>query len=138
MRKLLFLMVFLSLPALSEDPDLEKRVTGLAHELRCLVCQNQTIADSNAPLAVDLRNQIREQLAAGKSERDVMDFMVARYGDFVLYRPPLKASTVLLWAGPFVFLLLGIFLLYRRVTRRSAPDPQLSEADRARAAKLLE
>ena len=138
MRKLLFLMLFLSLPALSEDPDLEKRVTGLAHELRCLVCQNQTIADSNAPLAVDLRNQIREQLAAGKSESDVMEFMVARYGDFVLYRPPLKASTVLLWAGPFVFLLLGTFLLYRRVTRRRAPDPQLSEADRARAAKLLE
>jgi cytochrome c-type biogenesis protein CcmH len=137
-RKLLFLIVFLSLPAFSEDPDLEKRVTGLAHELRCLVCQNQTIADSNAPLAVDLRNQIREQLAAGKSESDVMDFMVARYGDFVLYRPPLKASTVLLWAGPFVFLLLGMFLLYRRVTRRRPPDPQLSEADRARAAKLLE
>jgi cytochrome c-type biogenesis protein CcmH len=131
-------MVFLSLPALSEDPNLEKRVTGLAHELRCLVCQNQTIADSNAPLAVDLRNQIREQLAAGKSESDVMEFMVARYGDFVLYRPPLKASTVLLWAGPFVFLLLGVFLLYRRVTRRSAPDPKLSEADRVRAAKLLE
>ena len=138
MRKLLFLMVLLSLPAFAEDPKLEKRVTGLAHELRCLVCQNQTIADSNAPLAVDLRNQIREQLAAGKSEQDVIGFMVARYGDFVLYRPPLKASTVLLWAGPFAFLLLGVFLLYRRVTRRSAPGPQLSEADRARAAKLLE
>jgi cytochrome c-type biogenesis protein CcmH len=137
-RKLLFLIVFLSLPAFSEDPNLEKRVTGLAHELRCLVCQNQTIADSNAPLAVDLRNQIREQLAAGKSESDVMDFMVARYGDFVLYRPPLKPSTVLLWAGPFVFLLLGIFLLYRRVTRRRPPDAQLSDADHARAAKLLE
>jgi cytochrome c-type biogenesis protein CcmH len=137
-RKLLLLIVFLSLPAFSEDPDLEKRVTGLAHELRCLVCQNQTIADSNAPLAVDLRNQIREQLAAGKSESDVMEFMVARYGDFVLYRPPLKPSTVLLWAGPFVFLLLGIFLLFRRVTRRRPPDAQLSEADRARAAKLLE
>ena len=118
--------------------DLDKRVAALAEELRCLVCQNQTLADSNAPLAVDLRNQIREQLAAGKSERDVMEFMVARYGDFVLYRPPLKASTVLLWAGPFVFLLLGVFLLYRRVTRRSAPDPKLSEADRVRAAKLLE
>jgi cytochrome c-type biogenesis protein CcmH len=132
------LVVFLSTPVFSEDANLEKRVTGLAHELRCLVCQNQTIADSNAPLAVDLRNQIREQLAAGKSESDVMEFMVARYGDFVLYRPPLKASTVLLWAGPFVFLLLGVFLLYRRVTRRRPPDPQLSAADRVRAAKLLE
>jgi cytochrome c-type biogenesis protein CcmH len=122
----------------AEEQSLERRVADLAHELRCLVCQNQTIADSNAPLAVDLRNQIREQLAAGKSESDVMDFMVARYGDFVLYRPPLKPSTVLLWAGPFVFLLLGIFLLYRRVTRHRPPDAQLSEADRARAAKLLE
>ena len=138
MRTLLFLTVFLSLPAFSEDPNLEKRVTGLAHELRCLVCQNQTIADSNAPLAVDLRNQIREQLQAGKSEQDVIDFMVARYGDFVLYRPPLKAITVLLWAGPFLFLLLGIGLLIRRVTRRGVPAPQLSEAERARAAKLLE
>jgi cytochrome c-type biogenesis protein CcmH len=138
MRKVLFLMVFLGLPAFSEDPNLEKRVTGLAHELRCLVCQNQTIADSNAPLAVDLRNQIREQLAAGKSESDVIDFMVARYGDFVLYRPPLKASTVLLWAGPFLFLLLGVWLLIRRIGREAAPEKQLSEADRARAAKLLE
>ena len=138
MRKLLLLVAFLSAPVFSEDANLEKRVTGLAHELRCLVCQNQTIAESNAPLAVDLRNQIREQLAKGASDQDVIDFMVARYGDFVLYRPPLKASTVLLWAGPFAFLLLGVFLLYRRVTRRSAPGPQLSEADRARAAKLLE
>jgi cytochrome c-type biogenesis protein CcmH len=138
MRKLLFLMVFLSLPAFSEDPNLEKRVTGLAHELRCLVCQNQTIADSNAPLAVDLRGQIREQLAAGKSEQDVIDFMVARYGDFVLYRPPLKASTVLLWAGPFLFLLLGIGLLIRRVRKQAIPERPLSQADRARAAKLLE
>jgi len=138
MRKLLVLMAFLSLPASSEDPNLEKRVTGLAHELRCLVCQNQTIADSNAPLAVDLRNQIREQLAAGKSESDVIDFMVARYGDFVLYRPPLKASTVLLWAGPFLFLLFGIWFLIRRVRKQALPERQLSEAERARAAKLLE
>jgi len=122
----------------AEDPNLEKRVTGLAHELRCLVCQNQTIADSNAPLAVDLRNEIRSQLAAGKSERDVIDFMVARYGDFVLYRPPFKASTVLLWGGPFLFLLFGIWFLIRRVRKQALPERQLSEADRARAAKLLE
>ncbi len=137
MRKLLFLVLFLSPPVFA-DSDLDKRVTSLAQELRCLVCQNQTLADSNAPLAVDLRNQVREQLAAGKSEQDVIDFMVARYGDFVLYRPPLKASTVLLWVGPFLFLVLGLGLLIRRVTRRAAPAPQLSEADRARAAKLLE
>ena len=122
----------------AQDARLERRVTDLAHELRCLVCQNQTLADSNAPLAVDLRNQIREQLAAGKSERDVVDFMVARYGDFVLYRPPLKASTILLWAGPFAFLIIGFYLLARFLRRRHIPEPQLSDAERARAAKLLE
>jgi cytochrome c-type biogenesis protein CcmH len=121
----------------AQDPVLEKRVAALAEELRCLVCQNQTLADSNAPLAVDLRNQIREQLARGASESEVVDFMVARYGDFVLYRPPFKASTIALWAGPFVFLLLGAWVLRRRVRRR-VPEPQLAEADRARAAKLLE
>ena len=124
--------------AAAQDAQLERRVTDLAHELRCLVCQNQTLADSNAPLAVDLRNQIREQLAAGKSERDVVDFMVARYGDFVLYRPPLKASTVLLWVGPFAFLVIGFYLLARFLRRRHIPEPQLSDAERARAAKLLE
>jgi cytochrome c-type biogenesis protein CcmH len=120
-----------------ENPNLERRVTALAHELRCLVCQNQTIADSNAPLAQDLRNQIREQLKAGKSERDVIDFMVARYGDFVLYRPPFKAATVGLWAGPFVLLALGAWLMLRRV-RKKAPPPELTEAERRRAAQLLE
>jgi cytochrome c-type biogenesis protein CcmH len=122
----------------AEDPTLEKRTTALADELRCLVCQNQTLADSNAPLAVDLRNQIREQLAKGASEREVVDFMVARYGDFVLYRPPFKASTFLLWTGPFLLLVLGAAVLVRRLTRPRPPAPQLSEADRARAAKLLE
>lgn len=125
-------------PRAAEDPALDKRVAGLAHELRCLVCQNQTLADSNAPLAVDLRNQIREQLAQGASERQVIDFMVARYGDFVLYRPPLKASTLALWIGPFVLLLGGALLLWRRIARRRVPEPQLSDADHARAAKLLE
>src|ERR671919_2019276 len=119
-----------ALPLAAQNPDLEKRVTALAHELRCLVCQNQTLADSNAPLAVDLRNQIREQLSAGASEREVVDFMVARYGDFVLYRPPFKATTVALWVGPFVFLILGAWVLLRRISRRRAPEPALSEADR--------
>ena len=118
--------------------DLEKRTTALAHELRCLVCQNQTLADSNAPLAVDLRNQIREQLAAGRSERDVREFMVARYGDFVLYKPPFKATTLLLWGGPFLLLGLGIFLLLKRIRRRPEAPPELSAAERARATKLLE
>ena len=122
------------------DPHLEKRVTDLSNELRCLVCQNQTLADSNAPLALDLRNEIREQLAAGKSEQDVVDFMVARYGDFVLYRPPFKASTLALWLGPFALLALGAWLFWRRVARRrGAPQgPALSDEERAQAARLLE
>jgi len=120
-----------------DDKGLERRVTSLAHELRCLVCQNQTLADSSAPLAQDLRNQIREQLKAGKTERDVIDFMVARYGDFVLYRPPFKATTAALWTGPFLLLALGAWLLVRRV-RTKAPPPELTEAERRRAAQLLE
>ena len=92
----------------AEDPILEKRVMALAEELRCLVCQNQTLADSHATLAIDLKNRIRELLREGKTEREVLDFMVQRYGDFVLYRPPLRATTALLWAGPFILLALGV------------------------------
>jgi len=137
-RGVFVLLAFVALNAAAkEDPILEQRVRGVALELRCLVCQNQTLADSNAELAVDLRNVIREQLSNGASERDVRDFMVARYGDFVLYRPPLKASTLALWAGPFVLLAAGLALLVRRLRRRP-PEPQaLSEAERARAAELL-
>ena len=135
---LLALALAAGLAAARADPALEKRVTGLAHELRCLVCQNQTLAESNAPLAVDLRNQIREQLQEGASEQDVLDFMVARYGDFVLYRPPFKATTLALWLGPFLLLALGIAVLVRRLLRRRVPEPQLSDAERARAARLLE
>jgi cytochrome c-type biogenesis protein CcmH len=127
----------ISLGAFGQDSEIDRRAAALANELRCLVCQNQTLADSNAPLAVDLRNQIREQLKGGASEREVIDFMVARYGDFVLYRPPLKASTVALWTGPFVILVLGLAFLWRSVARRRA-HPELSEDERARAAKLLE
>jgi len=137
-RVLLFSLAVVSLGVLGQDPDLDKRVNALASELRCLVCQNQTLADSHAPLAIDLRNQVREQLKAGKSEQDVLDFMVARYGDFVLYRPPLKATTVALWAGPFVILLGGLWLLARRIRRRPAAGPELSPEQRERAAKLLE
>jgi cytochrome c-type biogenesis protein CcmH len=136
--RLLLFLVFAWTGALGqEQPELDRRAAELAHELRCLVCQNQTLADSNAPLAVDLRNQIREQLAAGKSERDVLDFMVQRYGDFVLYRPPFKASTAALWLGPFALLVLGAWL-FVRILRRKREAPPLSPAERARAAKLLE
>ena len=120
------------------DPVLEKRVMALAEELRCLVCQNQTLADSNAPLAEDLRNQLRERMREGKSDREVVDFLVERYGDFVLYRPPLKATTVLLWFGPLLLLAAGFAVLLRRVQRRrAAVESGVSEADRKRAAELL-
>jgi cytochrome c-type biogenesis protein CcmH len=122
----------------ADDPVLEKRVYDLASELRCLVCQNQTIADSAAPLAVDLRGQIREQLKGGASERDVIDYMVARYGDFVRYRPPFAAKTALLWTGPFLFLAAGAWLLRRRLSRARAAAPELTAAERERAARLLE
>jgi len=122
----------------AQDPALERRALALERELRCLVCQNQTLAESNAPLAMDLRNQIREQLAAGKSEREITDYLVARYGDFVLYRPPLKASTLFLWAGPFLFLLGGFYMLVRVLRRRRVAVIALSDAERIRAAKLLE
>ena len=109
-RFIAFLALVLATGLLSaqDDPALERRVTALAEELRCLVCQNQTLADSHAPLAVDLKNRIRELLRAGSNDREVLDFMVARYGDFVLYRPPLRGSTALLWAGPFILLALGL------------------------------
>ena len=121
----------------ADDAALDKRVMELAGELRCLVCQNQSLAESNAGLAVDLRNQIREQLARGASEREVVDFMVARYGDFVLYRPPLKASTFLLWFGPFVLLIAGIYVLIRRIRHQRTMNGRLSEADRLRVEQLL-
>lgn len=100
------------------DPVAAKREVELAKQLRCLVCQNETIAGSQAALAVDLRTQIREQLRAGRSELQVRDFMVARYGDFILYRPPWQASTVLLWLGPFALLAVAVVVLRLRVQSR--------------------
>src|SRR5687767_13080823 len=123
--------------AAAQTAEMDKRVGALANELRCLVCQNQTIADSNAPLAVDLRNQIREQVKRGASDREILDFMTARYGDFVLYRPPFKAATAALWLGPFLLLAAAAWFLARRIRRRGAA-PEISAEDRARAAKLLE
>jgi cytochrome c-type biogenesis protein CcmH len=115
------------------------RAVKLGEKLRCLVCQNQTIEDSNAELAQDLRRQIREQMAAGKTDGEIIDYMVARYGDFVLYQPPLKATTVLLWAGPALLLLIGFVGLVRIVrARRAEPDAApLSAEEHQRAAQLL-
>ena len=103
---------------MTEDPLLEERLMNLSRELRCLVCQNETLADSRADLAVDLRNEIREQMKAGKTDQEIIAFLTARYGDFVLYRPPVKASTYVLWFGPFVLLLGGLLLLFRYVKQR--------------------
>ena len=125
-------------PPAARDAALEQRVTAIASELRCLVCQNQTLADSNAPLAVDLRDQIRERMRQGASERAVVDYMVARYGDFVLYRPPLKATTVLLWAGPLLLAIAGLAALFSSLARRRrASRSELSDEERARAQRLL-
>jgi cytochrome c-type biogenesis protein CcmH len=121
-----------------QDPVAQARAVRLSGELRCLVCQNQTIADSNADLAVDLRRQVREQIAQGRTDREIIDFMTTRYGDFVLYRPPVRAATVLLWAGPALLLLAGLILLVRVVRERRAERvPALSDEERARAERLL-
>src|SRR5471030_2162955 len=118
-------------PTVAADPLLEKRAMALAEELRCLVCQNQSLADSHAELAIDLKNQIREKLKLGASEQQIIEYMVARYGDFVLYRPPVKATTVPLWFGPlalFVGALAGLFYILSK--RRKGPQAQpLSEAE---------
>lgn len=120
------------------DPALEQRVMTLASELRCLVCQNQTIADSNAPLAEDLRNQVREKMRQGSSDSEILAYMVARYGDFVLYRPPFKLTTVLLWFGPLLLLAGGFLVLVRRVLRRRPEqDLEMNASERKRAAELL-
>ena len=105
-------------PPVAANPQIEARMMAISTELRCLVCQNQTIADSHAELAVDLRQQIREMLLAGQSERQILDYMTERYGDFVLYRPPFKASTLVLWVGPALLLALAVGTLIRVLRRR--------------------
>ena len=142
---MLFLaMALATAPALADEakpiaanPALEEHVMALSEELRCLVCQNQTIADSNAELAIDLRNQVREKLEQGMSDQDVIDYMVQRYGDFILYRPPLKMTTWLLWFGPFILLIGGIIFLGLKLRRSRAQVDALPEADMQRAAALL-
>jgi cytochrome c-type biogenesis protein CcmH len=143
---LAFIMVFVSGPAwageakpLGEDPAVEARVKHLAIELRCLVCQNQTLADSNAPLAEDLRREVREMIVKNMSDKEIIDFLVERYGDFVLYRPPVKATTALLWVGPFVLLIVGLAALIIAVRRRSQKlvDVPVTEEEHQRVEQLL-
>jgi cytochrome c-type biogenesis protein CcmH len=123
----------------SNDPALEARVKALSSELRCLVCQNQTVEDSSAPVARDMKDQVRMQLAAGKSEAEVKAYMTDRFGDFVLYKPPLKATTIVLWAGPFIALAFAGLMLVRRLRRTSAvaATTPLNDIDRQRARALL-
>jgi cytochrome c-type biogenesis protein CcmH len=140
-RRLLCLLILSVLPLLAAakdaapavaDPVLEARMLRIAAELRCLVCQNQTIADSHADLAQDLRRQVREMLVRGDSDQQILDYMTARYGDFVLYRPPVKASTALLWYGPALLLLgglAGLVFVLRRRSRLSADRFEPEEPD---------
>ena len=143
---MLILLLVLPLPVLAQtaqptpdDPVSNKRAVQLAEQLRCLVCQNQSRADSHAELAVDLRRQIREQIAQGKSDSAVVDFMVERYGEFVLYRPPMRTATWLLWFGPPLLLVLGIVLLLRYVRTRRTRIEQgpLTDAEQRAAQSLL-
>ncbi|MEP6658058.1 MAG: cytochrome c-type biogenesis protein [Betaproteobacteria bacterium] len=123
----------------TQDPIAAARAVRLSEQLRCLVCQNQTIAESNAELALDLRQKIREQIAAGRTDDEIIAYMVERYGDFVLYRPPLKATTLVLWAGPGLLFVGGLVVLVRvlRSRRGLQPEAPLSPEDRERAARLL-
>jgi len=144
--RLLLLLAAVSGPALAdearplgENPLVEARLKKLAVELRCLVCQNQTLADSSAPLAEDLRREVRKMIAKNMSDQEIIDFLVARYGDFVLYRPPWRATTTLLWLGPFLLLIVGSTALAVALRRRqrTLPEVVLSEEDHRQAERLL-
>ena len=148
MRRLLAILALLAglTPALAlspdeqlKDPALEHRARALSAQLRCLVCQNQSIDDSEAPLAKDLRTLVREQLSAGKTDAEIMEFVVARYGDYVLLRPKLTAETILLWGSPFAVLLIaGSALFMRRRKPAAAPETPLSEAERQALQRAME
>ncbi len=121
-----------------EQPEQEQQYNRLIAELRCLVCQNQNLADSNAELAQDLRQEVYDMIQSGASDQDIVNFMVARYGDFVLYRPPFKASTAFLWIGPFIILIVGFVILLMVIRkRRQVETVELDETDHARARQLL-
>ncbi len=147
MKRVIFLVVLL-LPMLAlanieayrfEDPEKEARYHTLISELRCVVCVSQNIADSNAELAQDLRRQTYEMVQQGSSNEEIITFMVQRYGDFVLYRPPLKSSTMLLWAGPFIIFGIGLVALIIFIRRRNKePEVELSSEEHKRAQSLLD
>ena len=123
------------------DPIAHQRVVEVSEQLRCLVCQNQSIAESNAELAVDLRNQVIEQVKAGKTNKEIVDYMVERYGDFVLYRPPFKATTYILWLGPVALFIIGLVAFYVNLRRRKSAISQtqqpLTSDEKALAQQML-
>ena len=122
-----------------ESPEHEQRYKELVDELRCLVCQNQNLADSNSALAQDLRKQVYKMISEGKSDKEIMDFMVTRYGDFVLYRPPFKATTFLLWVGPFIILIIGLFVLVRFIRqRKKVVITELTNVEKEKLKQLLD
>ena len=125
---------------MAADIAIEKRMVAISEELRCLVCQNESLSGSHAELAQDLRREIRKMIGEGKTDQEILDFMVARYGDLVRYRPPMKPTTWLLWGGPFVLLAGGIAALIAFLRRRAKEEaaPVLSEEERRRAAALLD
>jgi cytochrome c-type biogenesis protein CcmH len=123
------------------DPKLEQRARDLSREIRCVVCQSQSVADSDADIAKEVRAIIREQIAAGKSDRDIRDYLVARYGDFVLFDPPFKGSTYVLWLGPFAILVLaaiGVAIFFRRRAQEPARAGELSADEHSRVVRLLQ
>lgn len=119
------------------QPQYEDRYQSLLEELRCLVCQNQTLADSSSELATDLRVQVKDMLEQGSSDQQILDFMSARYGDFVLYTPPVKSHTLFLWLGPFALLLIGVVTALWMIAQRAKQAPTISEADQQRLHNLL-
>ena len=147
MKRLLILLLCL-LPVLAyaneardmaDDPVLEKRMIGLAQNLRCLVCQNESLASSHSGLAEDLRREVREQMTKGMTDQEIIDYLVSRYGDFVLFDPPVKRYTLLLWYGPFALLIIGLIGLVMQLRKRKKDivEVQLSAEDAHRAADLL-
>jgi len=149
MTRILLLLLFLMCASVAfgkeaelasgEDPAVEQRLTKLSKELRCLVCQNETLADSQAGLADDLRKEIREQIKAGKSDKEIINFLTQRYGQFILYRPQVTPTTYLLWFGPFLLLAAGLVILFRYIQQRrnTIVDAPLTSEERKRAAELL-
>jgi cytochrome c-type biogenesis protein CcmH len=122
------------------DPQLEQRARDLSREIRCVVCQSQSVADSDADIAQQMRALIREQIAAGKSDQEIRDYLVARYGDFVLFDPPFKASTYVLWIGPFAILVLaaiGVVFFFRHRAQEPARMKELDADEQSRVARLL-